>query len=92
MQQNSLDDAVLLGQFSHVDKLLIGIAVVCLDDIGHPRRRRGSIRLVVLFIEQFNFAAGYRNIYDTNSDFFRKVGNQCSAKIIGGTKTGGTAA
>ena len=87
MQQYPLDNAIFLSQFCHVDKILIGISVVCLDYINHPRWSCCSICLVVILVEQFDFAAGNRDINNTDFDIFRQVGNHCSAKIISGAKT-----
>ncbi len=34
MQQNSFDDTIFLGQFCHVNEILIGVSVVLPDDIS----------------------------------------------------------
>ena len=92
MQQDSFDDTRFLSQCSHLNQARIGISTVLHDDVRHPRGSRGSVRPIGVFLEQFDLAAGDRDIHNTNPDVCRKVGHQGPAKIVGRTKTGGAAA
>src|SRR2546423_8105213 len=92
MQQNSFDDTIFLGEFSHLDKVRVRIFAVRVDDVSHPRCSSRSIRSIIVLIEQLNFAASDRNIHNTNSDLLRKVDNYRSTKIIGRAKASGAAA
>ena len=92
MQQDSFDDTIFLSQFPHLHKVSIGISVVDIDNAGHPRGCRRSIRQIISFVEQFNFAAGYRDIDNAYLYVCGKLGNQRPAEIVGGAETGGVSA
>jgi len=82
VQQDAFDDPIVLGQLRHRDEMLVRIATVDADDVGHPPGRCRRIMLKRILLEQLDFAASNRNVHDANLDARRQVGNQCAAEII----------
>src|ERR1035437_567184 len=88
MQENSFDNTRLLSNLRHFHKLSVRITIVLVDHTDHPARRGGDVILIVVFVKKLNLATSYGDIDDTDLDFFRCVGYQCSAKIISGCQAG----
>ena len=95
VEEDTLDDAVLLGKLAHIDKVLVGIVVVLAADVFDERfglRKGGEVILVSLFLEEFDTSPGDGNVYDADADVLGEVGFEGAAEVISGADAGVLAA
>ena len=83
MHQNTLDDTVLLSQFSHLHKSCVRIIIVCRQ---HPLHPAGSTVCNIICNavrkESLDMASSYGDIDDTDLDILRKGFNQSPSEIV----------
>ena len=83
VQQNAFNHATLfLCDFSHINKTLIGVVVVCGEHSNHPLGTFFAISGNAVFHKCLDIATANGNVYHADTYVFGQVLNHCATKVV----------